>query len=125
MNIPKPGVETVPPAYTDRLSLTVPQGSPLFSSLLGTLDDLVLEEPKENLTCFLLSFLPLLCSCVLVTQLCLTHCDPMDCSLPGPFVHGLLQARLLEWVAISYSRESSQPRDRTQVSYIAGEFFTV
>ena len=49
--------------------------------------------------------------CVLVTQLCLTLCDPMDCSLPGSFVHGILQARILEWVAISFSRGSSQPRD--------------
>ena len=43
-------------------------------------------------------------------------CDPLDCSLPGSSVHGILQARILEWVAISYSRGSSQPRDRTYVS---------
>ena len=48
----------------------------------------------------------------------------MDCSPPGSSVHGILQARILEWVAISSSRESSQPRDRTQVSCIAGRFFT-
>ena len=41
---------------------------------------------------------------MLVTQLCLTLCDPMDCSLPGSSVHGLLQARILEWVAISFSK---------------------
>ena len=58
-----------------------------------------------------------------VTQSCLTLCDPMDCSPPGS-VHGILQARILEWVAISFSRGSSQPRDRTQVSRIAGRFFT-
>ena len=50
-------------------------------------------------------------------------CDPMDCSLPGSSVHGLLQATVLEWVAISFSRESSQPRDQTWVSCIAGRFF--
>ena len=50
-------------------------------------------------------------------------CDPMDCSLPGSFVHGILQARILEWVAISFSRRSSWPRNRTQVSYTAGRFF--
>ena len=50
--------------------------------------------------------------------------QPMDCSLPGSSVHGILQARILEWVAIPFSRGSSQPRDRTQVSCIAGEFFT-
>ena len=44
---------------------------------------------------------------VLVVQLCLTLCDPMDCSLPGSSVHGILQARILEWLAISYSRGSS------------------
>ena len=47
-----------------------------------------------------------------LTQLCLTLCDPMDCSLPGSSVHGILQARILDWVAISFSRESFHPRDR-------------
>ena len=61
---------------------------------------------------------------VKVAQSCLTLCDPMDCSPPGSSVHGILQARILEWVAIPFSRESSQPRDRTQVSHIAGGFFT-
>ena len=55
-----------------------------------------------------------------ITQSCPTLCDPMDCSLPGSFVHGILQARILEWVAISFSRGSSLLRDRTQVSHIAG-----
>ena len=49
-----------------------------------------------------------------------TLCDPMDCSLPGSSVHGILQARILEWVAIPFSRGSSQSRDQTQVSCIAG-----
>ena len=62
---------------------------------------------------------------VLVTQLCLTLCDFMGCSLPGFSVHGILQARILEWVAIPFSRGPSQPRDRTQVSHNAGGFFTV
>ena len=62
---------------------------------------------------------------VLVTQSCLTLCDPMDCSPPGSSVHGILQARILEWVAIPFSRGSSQPRDGTQVSCIAGRFFTI
>ena len=61
-----------------------------------------------------------------VAQLCPTLCDPMDYSLPGSSVHGIFQARLLEWVAIAFpfSRGSSQPRDRIQVSRIAGGFFT-
>ena len=49
----------------------------------------------------------------------------MDCSLPGSSVHGILQVRILEWVIFPFSRGSSQPRDQTQVSCIAGRFFTV
>ena len=60
-----------------------------------------------------------------VAQSCPTLCDTMDCSLPGFSVHGISQARILEWVAISFSRGSSQPRDRTQVSCIAGRCFTL
>ena len=62
---------------------------------------------------------------VLVAQSCLTLHDPMDWSLPGASVHGIFQARVLEWVAISFSRGSSPPRDRTQVSHIAGRHFTI
>ena len=53
-----------------------------------------------------------------VAQLCPTLCDPMDCRLPGSSVHGIFRARILEWVAISFSRGSFQPRDRTCVSCI-------
>ena len=60
----------------------------------------------------------------LVTQSCPTLCDPMDFSLPGSSVLGILQAIILEWVANFIPRGSSQPRDQTQVSYIAGRFFT-
>ena len=52
-------------------------------------------------------------------------CDPMDCSPPGSSVHGILQTRILEWVTIPFSRGSFQPRNWTQVSHIAGGFFTV
>ena len=52
-------------------------------------------------------------------------CDPMDHSLPGFSVHGIFQARVLEWVAISFSRGSSWPRDQTHVSCIAGRRFTL
>ena len=61
----------------------------------------------------------------LVAQSCLTLCNPVDYSLPGSSVHRILQARVLEWVAISFSRGSSQPRVWTQVSQIAGGLFTV
>ena len=56
---------------------------------------------------------------VKVAQSCWTLCDPMDST-----AHGILQARILEWVAFPFSRGSSQPRDQTQVSHIAGRFFT-
>ena len=63
--------------------------------------------------------------CVLAIQSCLTLCEPVDYSLLGSSVHGILQARILEWVAIPFSRGSSQPRDRTQVSCIAGRLLTI
>ena len=61
----------------------------------------------------------------LVAQSCPTLCDPVYCSPPGSSVHGILQARILEWVAISFSRGSSQTRDWTQVSRIAGRRFNL
>ena len=62
---------------------------------------------------------------VLVTQLCLTLCNPMDCSPLGSSVHGIFQARILEQVTIPFSRGSSQPGTRTLVSCIAGGYFTI
>ena len=62
---------------------------------------------------------------LLVTQSCLTLCNLIDYSWPGPSVHVLLQARTLQWVATPFFRVSSQPRDRTLVSCAAGIFFTV
>ena len=61
------------------------------------------------------------CMCMLVAQSCLILCDPMNCSPPGSYVHGILQAGILEWVAIAFSKGSSRPRDWTQVSCIAEE----
>ena len=61
---------------------------------------------------------------VLVAQSCPTLCDPVDHSPPDSSIHGILQARILEWVATSFSRGSSQPRDQTRVSCTAGKFFT-
>ena len=60
-----------------------------------------------------------------VAQLCLTLYDPMDCSLPCSSLHGIFQARVLEWVAISFFGGSSQPRDRTWVSHIVDRCFIV
>ena len=59
------------------------------------------------------------------SQLCPALCDPMDCSLPGSSIHGILQTRILGWVAIPFSRGSSRPKDPTQVSHTAGGFFTI
>ena len=56
---------------------------------------------------------------------CPTLCDPMDCSPPGSSVHGILQARILEWVAIPFSRGSSRPRAQAKISCIAGRLFTI
>ena len=52
-------------------------------------------------------------------QSCLILWDPMDCSLPGSSVHGILQARIMEWVAMPSSRRSFQPRDHTHFSYVS------
>ena len=60
---------------------------------------------------------------MLAAQPCPTLCSPLDCSPPGSSVHGILQARIPEWVAISSSRQCSSPRDQTCISCIAGRFF--
>ena len=64
------------------------------------------------------------CCCCLVAQSCPILCNPTDCSPPGSSVHGILQARILEWVTIPFSRGSSWLRDQTWVSCIADRFFT-
>ena len=62
---------------------------------------------------------------ILVPKSSLTLCNPMDCGLPGSSVQGISQARMLEWVAISFSRGSSQSRDWIHVACLAGKFFTI
>ena len=79
-------------------------------------------QTSSNIVVFTLSFFFFfaLYSLVCVSaQLCLIFCDPLDCSPPGFSVHGILQARILEWVAISFSRRSSRPRDLTPISCIS------
>ena len=78
-----------------------------------------------NALVFLACLCVCVCVCVLLAQLCLPLHNPTDCSPSGFSVHGILQARILEWVAISFSRGSSWPRDWTLVSCIAGRFFTI
>jgi len=60
-----------------------------------------------------------------VTQSCPTLCDPMGCSSPGSSLHGIIQTTVLEWCAISFTRGSFRPRDRTQVSHIPGRRFNL
>ena len=84
-------------------------------------------QPHSLLSYFLFPIIPDFQSQKEITMLCHTYCitDPMDCRLPGSSVHGILQASRLEWVVIPFSRGSSQPRDGTWVSCIAGGFFTI
>ena len=86
-----------------------------------------LSHPKLNLYLSILLCLMLLWkeSESEVIQSCLTLCDPMNCSPPGSSVNGIFQAKILEWVAISFSRGSSRPSNQTQVSCIAGRRFTI
>ena len=65
------------------------------------------------------------CVCVLDAQSCPTLCDAVDCSPPGSSVHGILQAGVLDWVAMPLSKGSFCLWDRTWVSHIAGRFFTI
>ena len=83
------------------------------------------SEPVYSLLPLNLCVCVCVCLCVLVAQLCPTLCDSMDCSSPGSSVHGVLPARILEWVATPFSWGSSWLRDWTQVSHMAGRFFTV
>ena len=70
----------------------------------------------SHLLCYIFFICTYCCCYCLFTRLCLTLCDPMDCSLAGSSVHKVSQASILEWVAIFFSRGSSQPRDQTHGS---------
>ena len=95
------------------------------SVLISSIEPSIEQYWEKSIELFLYHpFLVLVSVYVLVAQSCLTLCDPMDCGPPGSSVHGILQARILGWVAISFSRGSSQFRHQTGVSCIAGRFFT-
>ena len=85
---------------------------PWLRSLIREIDPACCSYDLAMLLCF-------------IAQSCLTLCDPMDCSSPGSSAHGILQARVWEWVAISFSRGSSRHRDWTWISCTAGRFFTI
>ena len=84
--------------------------SPLFSTLISVNFSFGQHLKSESVSCSVISN---------------SYCDPMDCSPPGSSVHGILQARILEWAYISFSRGSSWPKDWTQLSCLASKFFTI
>ena len=106
---------------------------PMSPSIVAVINFAISNKPLKSWVhvLFLFMFSEFIISCmyqsveVLITQSCSTLCNTMDYSLPGSEVHGILQARILEWIAISSSRELSQPWDQIQVSCIAGRFFTL
>ena len=113
-------------------ALKAPLSSTVSQSLLKFMPDESAMLSNHLVLCCPLLLSPsistsmsLSCDWLLVTQSCPTLCHPMECSPPGSSVHGVLQARKLEWVAIPFSRETSQPRARTRVSHTAGRFFTI
>ena len=104
----------------------IPDGLPvilLFKDLVGILSSIAFHSVNSNQTLFppQLGFQGV---CAKLLQLCSTLCDPMDCSPPGSSVHGMSQAKILEWVAISFSRVSPPIRDQTLVSCTGRGFFT-
>ena len=124
-DLPDPGIEPRSPAFQADALTSEPPGKPLrilckhqeISTYPALREHLLLLWRglvfSGSLPCGT-------CCCVLVPQSCLTICDPMDCSLPGSSVHGIFQARILEWVAIPFSRASSQSKNGTWVFCIAG-----
>ena len=106
---------TVSPTYWGCLSLQSWPVCQSDTSIFGPKDE-AFPKPKMWLNTITWSE---------VAQSCPTLCNPTDCSLPGSCVHGIFPARVLEWTAISFSRGSSWPKDRTRVSRIVDRCFTV
>ena len=97
------------------------QASPLLYS-----SEVYSQGTHKSVMILVCAFCPrVVAAVVLVAQSCLTLCNPRDCSLPGSSVHRILQARILEWVAIPFSKGSSRSREQTQVSFIVDRFFTI
>ena len=101
------------------------------SNYVATFKPLILSLPSFFLFFFIFKIMRLnemvtkVFTCIKVKSLSRVQLyDPTDCSPPGSSFHGIFQARILEWVAIPFSRGSSPPRDQTQGSRIAGRFFT-
>ena len=108
-DFPDPGIEPrspVSPALAGGSFTTEPPGKPIDGMYLTIINSIEFSPSIHR------ELVPGPTTvCVLVSQSCPTLCNPMDCSLPGSSIHGILQARILEWIAISFSRGSSQPRD--------------
>ena len=104
-------------------SLSLGSGNAILSWRISDAKVAALLSQHSAWTRFIKELCPLKVK-VLVAQSCLTLCDPMDCSLPGSSARGILQARILERVAMHSSRGSSHPGDQIRVSYFAGRFFT-
>ena len=100
----------------------------LYLELLRVIWLLLFKYYLSNCLKFLLVYQCQLCLSMCFVLSCVQLCDPMDCNLPGSSVDGIYQARILEWIPISFSQGSSQPRDWTRVSYvscIAGRFLSL
>ena len=118
----------------DPMDCTLPGPSVLGILQARVLEWIAISFSRERGGCMIVNVQPgacllpqghSVCCICLVAQSCPTLFDPMDYSPPDFFVHGILQARIWKWVAILFSRGSSQPRDQTWVSCTAGRFFTI
>ena len=116
-DLPDPGIKPGSPSLQAEALLSEPPGKSILLCL-HRLNWVIKEKEYGSQHCSLLKWSE-------VTQLCLTLCDPMDCTILHSSVHGIFQARVLEWVAVSFSRGSSRPRDQTQVSCTVGRCFTI
>ena len=121
MDLPDPGIEHKSPALAGGFFTTEPPGKPWISCKYIHIPSLSCLPSTPPLLFSILKKVSVLYleSEVTVAQSCPNVCDPMDYT-----VHGILQARILEWVAFPFSGGSSQPRGGIQVSHIAGRFFT-
>ena len=115
--LPDPGIKPGSPSLQAEALPSEPPGKSILLCL-HRLNWVIKEKEYGSQHCSLLKWSE-------VTQLCLTLCDPMDCTILHSSVHGIFQARVLEWGAISFSRGSSWPRDRTQFSCTVGRRFTI
>ena len=99
-------------------------GQRKFSETIKDREEIFIRKMGKDLCYMMVDHWLKLCLCAKSLQSCPILCDAMDCNLPGSSAHGILQARILEWVAMPFSRGSSQPRNPAQVSCCAGGFFT-